>query len=461
MYIHISDMLKSEIDVAVSSRNNCVYSPQIVLYNPNTEYQETFNMLESLSIDQDFTRSYMDKISAVIRIRVSQLRTIIANLQDLECAIVLTPINIRINIPDYSQDPIIIKGNVISDNADVDQMYNKEQFNSDNDRPPTNPAEQELTMLYPIYLVEPSVYKARHQGINAILNSVDMEHVLQWICYQFEFKSVNIYKPDNPQVYGSVIIPPMKYLSDVFTYLQNRYGIYLAGLGYYVTGDTIYIYPAFDKDPSHSNTDGVIHIIRGPEDNYIGLDAYHATVESDTWILTVSKVDVKKPGIAAEENEGNTMMTTNPNNAMDKGVVIGKDGSVTRDASNMTTVQLAGSKSMKTNSNVPKYKGNVTNIYILTSEMMAAEYDYIGLVWLQAVPRFIKPGQSILYHYDSKDNIFCTQAGRILSASYTSVAHKGNNQFQKLFTFTCNLSFFVEPPPKKSEDSTTSATSTS
>ena len=446
MYVKISNVLSQEIGIAISAGTNCVYKPMLALHNPNTEYAEVFDMMESLNIEQDFTRSYMDKISAVIRIRVDQLRDIIANLQDLECTIMLTPMIMRLNIPDYSQEPIIIKANVISDNTDIDQMYNKEQFNSDHNRPPLNASEQQLTMLYPIYLIEPAVYKARHMGINAILNGVDMEHALQWICYQFGFESVNIYKPDNPQVYGSVIIPPMKYLSDVFPYLQDRYGIYSSGLGYYVTGNTIYIYPAFDKDPSHSPVEGVIHLIHGPKNNYLGLDSYHTTVETDTWILSVSDVEIKKPGIAAEENDGNTMTVSNPNNAMDSGVVIGKDGSVTRDTSTVTTIQLAGSKSMKTNSNVPKYKGSSSNIYKLTSDMAASEYDYIGLVWLQSVPRFIKPGQSILYHYDSKDNVYCAQAGRILSASYASVAHKGNNQFQKLFTFTCNLSFFVEPP---------------
>lgn len=458
MYVQVSDMLNQEIGVAVSANNSCIYLPQITLHNPNTEYEETFNMLESLNFVQDFTDSYMDKISAVIRIRVPQLRSIIENLQDLECTIILTPYHLLLNVPDYSQDPIIIKANVISDNADIDQMYNKSQFNSDEDRPPMNEAEQELTMLYPLYLIEPAIYKARHQGINAILNNVDMEHTLQWICYQFGFQSVNIYKPDNPQVYGSVIIPPMKYLNDIFPYLQDRYGIYSAGLGYYITNDTVYIYPAYDKDPSHSVTPGVLHIIHGPENNYVGLNAYHSSVENDTWILSISAVSIQKPGIAAEENNGNTIMTINPNNAMDNGVVIGKDGTVTRDASTMTTIQSVNSQSMKSNSNVPKYEGNVTNVYNLTADMIVNGYDYITLEWLASIPRFIKPGQSVLYHYDSKDNVFCTQSGRIMSAEYTSVAHKGNNDFQKLFTFTCKLIFFVDPTPMKdqSDQQTTS-----
>lgn len=447
MYVKVSKILQKEISVALSGSGSTAYLPKLTLHNPNTEYTETFNMLESLSFVQNFSEAYMDEITAVVRVRPAQIRTIIDNMQDLECTIILTPMNVTLNTPDYSQQPIIIKTNLLSENVDMDQIFNKEQFNSDGNRPPTNLSEQELTTLYTLYLVEPSVYKARHTGVNAILNSVDMEHVLQWVCYQFGFESVNIYKPDNPQVYGSVIIPPMKYLNNVFTYLQDRYGIYLAGLGYYVTDNTIYVYPAFDKEPSHSNTRGVIHIIHGPENNYVGLDTYHRKVDDDTWILSISEVQVKKPGIAAEENGGNTMIALDPNNAMDNGVVIGKDGSTTRDPSTVTTVQVARSNSMKSGANVPKYKGNISNIYSFTSSMVINNYDYIGLAWVQAVPRFIKPGQSIIYHYDSKDDVYCTHPGRVLSATYISHGFKGNNAYQKLFTFSCNLAFFIDSTP--------------
>lgn len=109
MYVKISNVLSQEIGIAISAGTNCVYKPMLALHNPNTEYAEVFDMMESLNIEQDFTRSYMDKISAVIRIRVDQLRDIIANLQDLECTIMLTPMIMRLNIPDYSQNLLLLR----------------------------------------------------------------------------------------------------------------------------------------------------------------------------------------------------------------------------------------------------------------------------------------------------------------------------------------------------------------
>jgi hypothetical protein len=452
MYIKTSPRLNAEINKVGISTLAGVYVARMVLHNPDTEYNMKVSLINSLEILQDYYNSYMDKIIVNIDVTSAELIAIQNNIQGLECVITLTAFDMEQSVELVKLPPIIIKTKAIVDPVDISKLSNPAQVNLNEEKSPDNAQQAQLTVKYSLSLVAPAIYDIRHTSINTILNKVNMEQVVSWLCYQFGFENVYIVPPDNTQVYNTVIIPPVKDISNVFTYLQNTYGIYSKGLGYYVTTDnTFYIYPQFALDMDHATIKNAVHIIHGPTEYYTGMSIYHNVIDNDLWILSISSVDMKSPTSAAEENNGNVMLYTNADNVLDNRVNIDAKGNVTRDEKNLTVIQSANDNAMSKSANVMKYKGLCSNIYKATSEIASYTGTYLSVGWTTAEPFIIRPGMHFIYQYDDANNNFKIKNGRPMAVSYSSVVHKTNHSVHFVMTFNCNIKLFIEPEKETSD----------
>ena len=444
-----SKRLENEILKVLYLREFTTYRPKLVFHNPNTGYKQTITLLNTFDIEQDFMESYMTKYVVNITVTYGQYLLFQGNLQGLECTIILYPYSVRTSRDILEVNPIIIKTKAMMDRVDLSKLVGNKVLGDDYpiNRPDKadTPMQASLTMKVPVYLVDPGVYDTRHTQINAVLHNVTVEDVIHWAAYQFGFEKVHIVKPNNTLRYGNLVIPPMKDVSNLFPYLQQTFGVYTNGLGYFIMGDELYMYPQFDKDLNNTYTANFVHILNAPKGHYTGMDSYSRVIDGDQWIVSTSDANIEDASTKGIENEGNVHVSTNTDNNRDDGVVVNKDGSVVRDASNITVVQNANNNAVQSNSQVLKYVGQRTNLYTTTASIAAYNSVYMSTGWVHAKPLSILPGQCLLYHYDDKDENYSVKKGRILGVIYHSMLHPCNTGEDPLVTFNSVIRACLEP----------------
>lgn len=452
---HISKRLEAEINKVLEYGEFTVYKPKLVFHNPNTEYKETVDWINAFDIEQDFLDSYMTKYTLNIQVTYSQYLQLQKNAQDLECTIILYPYDTLTSTEVVKLPPTIIKTKVIMNKIDLSKEFNNKTLGTEHKEDSAaarTPALAELTMNIPVYLVDPGIYDTRHMQINAILHNVTVEDVINWAAYQFGFEKIHIVKPTNTIRYNNLVIPPMQDIGSLFPYLQRTFGIYSTGLGYFVMGDELYMYPQYDKDINNSYTNKFIHIINAPKGQYHGTDSYSRLIDGDQWIVSITSTNVEDATIKGTENDGNVHVSSNPDNSRDGGVVINKNGKVVRPADNITVIQNTNSNPMRSKAQVLKYVGQRSNIFTTTTQLAANDGVYMNTGWVRAKPMSLLPGQCVLYHYDDKGDDYTVRKGRILKVSYNSKLEQCNSGTDRLISFMAVIYAYLEPDTQQNKD---------
>lgn len=453
MFSKISTRLQAELTKVFDAPVAGVYIPRCVIHNPNTGFKFSPRYVTAIDIDQNFVASYMDATQITIQLTPGEYQDIIDNSLDLECTITLTPVDVESGREILTIKPIKLTGAVVLKNQeDISKLINASNIPTEDEVTDTDSAARnQFTFEYTFHIIDKNSYALRHTQINTILTNVTIEQVLHWVAQQLSIETIKIVPPDNTQVYDNFIIP-VSDISSVFSFIQERYGIYAKGLGYYYTGDTLYIYPQYDTDINNSTETGVLRLISAPEQSYLGMDHYHLYNDDDLWVVTNSNKSMMTLNSVGEENGGNVHVSANTDNQRDNSVVINSDGTITRSADTLSVVQMSNKKgSMNSKSQNLKYVGQRSNIYQSTSEMAANNGSLLACAWAQAVPKAIAPGKIISYQYDDTDMKFSAQRGRVLSVSYTSNKQPQLNNGVFWLTFMAKISAFIDP--EKSDDS--------
>ena len=462
-YAKISRRLEQIVNKVLSSSVRCVFAPECIFINPNTGFKYRCRYLKSLDIIQNFTQNYIDNIQMSVDITPNEYQALLDNMQDLECVITLHPVNVDTQSVDTEQDPIILENMrvVMEDQTNLNKMYNANSLQKDDD---PNGAESDgimtpdkvlAQMEYHCNLMAKDAYTIRHVQLNSILTNTAMSDAVNWLACQFGAETNVIIPPDNQQVYDNLVIEPMKGIADLFGFIQQRYGIYSKGLGYYYTGNTLYVYPQYNTDEGCNTDKGILRIFNLPEGQYAGNDKYHYRNDDDIWIISNSSKSMKSLNTVGEENAGGTRVSMNPDNQRDFSVTIGDDGSITRDISKCATVLQMTNKggSMSSSSQNLKFEGQRSNIYLSTSEMAAMNGTILNCGWPCAYPMLIKPGQVLTYEYDDTDGTYTTQKGRIMACIYKSSTTPSSNTAVPWLKFDCYLSAFLDPEKQSDNNS--------
>lgn len=459
-YSKISKRLEKIVSTILNSNERCVFEPECIFVNPNTGFKYTCRYLNSLDIIQDYVKNYTDNIQMAVKLTPKEYQSLLDNMQDLECIIKLNPVNMSSLKVDTEKDPIILENMrvVMDDQTNLNKTFHANAFHDDenlnkNSDGVMTPEKALAQMEYRCNLIAKDVYALRHVQLNSILTDTSLPNAINWLAFQFGAENNIIVPPDNDQVYTNFVIEPMKGISDIFGFIQNRYGIYSEGLGYYYTNKTLYIYPQYNTSEDRNIDKGILRIFNVPENSYAGNDRYHYINDNDVWILSNSSKTMTSLNTAGEENYGGTRISMNPDNQRDFSVTIEDNGEVKRDLSSFSTVLQMSNKggSMSSSSQNLKFEGQRSNVFLSTSEMAAINGTVLNCGWPCAKPMLIKPGQVLTYEYDDSDGTYATQKGRILACVYKSGLTASSNGKTPWVKFDCYMSVFLDPE-KKSEE---------
>jgi len=446
MYHKLSERLTKQANTVFALNPVCAFLPKIILHNPETGYKFSPLWVSSLDIHQDFLASYMDAIQITFPLKYTDYEALLMNMQDLECTITLYSVDNEKGKELYNFPPIIIKAKAIMDEqTDPVKMQNANLFNTNLDKP-DSPSQALQMFSYKMHLIEADAFDLRHKQINCMTTGVTVEDMLRFVCYQFDIEKVKIIPPDNPQTYANFVIPPVKGMSDVFSYIQNRYGVYSSGISWYFTQETMYIYPTYNTDLEKNTADGILRIINVPKEAYSGIDHYHCFIDDDLWIVSNSNKDMKSLNTVGEENNGSCRMSLNSDNMTDGFSSMGTDGTVSMSSDQVTVIQMANKKgSMNSKSQNVKFDGTRSNIYVSTTEMAMYNGSVMNVGWVNSIPRAILPGQIVKYCYDDNGDIFSSKKGRVLKTSYSSHELEFRIDGQACFNFFSEIDLFMDP----------------
>lgn len=453
MIVQFSERLKNKISEALSGTESCVFAPLCIFSNPDTGYKYTCRFITDLIFVQDFLGAYMDNIQVTFNVTPDELREMLSNMQNLECTLILRPVNDSSFQLIPEQESIIYETKVfIDDQVDLAKKFNINAFGVGDNNEKQIFEQSAATFPYTVHLIEHDAYNMRHVQLNSMFNDTDVESILHWSSQCFGAENVQIVPPNNKHKYSNLIIPPMHDISSLYPFLQERYGIYSKGLGYYFSDKTLYIYPAFDTDRNTSPVEGVVHILNAPEKYFLGMNRYHCKKDDDILLVSVTRADVKPLNTEGSENFGNVHVSVNADGTRDNFMKIGNDGKVTRNTKDITMIQMQNSAgNMNGSMQNMHYQGERSNIYVSTSKMAAYDGTLLRTGWLKAIPRLLKPGQNICYHFDETGSDYKVQDGRILRVVYTGKLHSGSVN-ETWMTFSANIEAKLDPDFKSEEE---------
>lgn len=467
MIVKTGEVFLDKIMEGLSGDEACVFDPEIILSNPNSDFNLEITKIKGFGITCDYGASYCTAYQLDFEVELEEYLDVLKNMKDMEATITLRawdPIYLEERM---DQDPIVYTLKVIVENQeDIDKKFNVNALGdtdgtNDGERDPQTPEQAALTFPVTLNLIEPEIFDIRHVQMNVMMtgpydpetkiqHGVKLLEVLHWIAQQFKAEQVNIAEVNNDKEIVNFVIPPTHDISTIFPFLQERYGLFSEGLGYYFENKTFYIYPLYNHNRDKSTEKGVVHIINGPSDYFLGLDRYHTKKDDDLLIVSTTKKEQKALTTSGVENEGNVHISTNIDEVKDQFVQVQENGDVKMTKSPTTTVALGNTDAnMVGEAQNVKFCGERSNIFASTSTFASINGSVMSAGWNHAYPGLIKPGHICTYHYQKKQGEYHTQDGTILKVVYMGTPQPGIGN-KPWLVFNAMIGMHMEPD--KSEE---------
>lgn len=282
------------------------------------------------------------------------------------------------------------------------------------DRSPLTEQKNSLLVPVKLWLIEDSAYTLRQQKFSGNLTKVTLSDAIHYVAHKFNIKQVYITPPDNTLKWEHIIFPPYKGLNEIFDYLQETYGVYMKGIDWYYTNNTLYIYPAYENNPSIPYIANIYHI---GKNMYSGLGSYHYLPANNLInIISTTVVHTQDISQAAAEEDGNAYSFLRSSTVIDNYTTTTKDGTFVNN-NNSLTVGTKVDRMASQNALHLKYSKPTDNIHHQNSKLAKWDAVLIKCGWVHVVPFLLVPGHNIKYYFD-KNGIFSLQQGILESVSY-------------------------------------------
>lgn len=204
-------------------------------------------------------------------------------------------------------------------------------------------------------------------------------------------KGVNMVTPSNQNKFDHIVLPdgPVR-LVQVPAYLQEHYGIYSTGLGYFYHENYWYLYPRYDVE-RYNDATNTVTIINVPKNRFTGVERTYKQDGSHLTILATSEVRLEDNSTVLQLNAGNGVRYADADKFMDGFATTKNNKAVAARARNnseyTTTVRENGINNVRFSSN------QITaNPYVEFSKMAERNGAYFSFRWENSDQSLIVPG---------------------------------------------------------------------
>lgn len=417
-----------------------------VICSTDTSFSFKPLFLDKMTIIQDPPTNYADKITVYFECSPTEYMAMYNRHQELRAILVTKYVDAQTEQYVFDPEPTVKRYvAIIKDAQDLYKKYATGQLQA-TERSPRSEQHQAARVPVALDLVEESVYNLRHLRFTSIYQETTMKDLLLHIARSVKelgVREVHLIPPDNVLAYNHVTIPSLDF-SSIILFLQQRYGVYLKGVDFYVSEGVLYIYPPYENRPKHPQ---VINVYNVASNRFAGLKSYHQYTDARTLnIVAAGGTSTRNIAEEAAENVGTGVTFTRSSQLVDNYVTMTKNGPV---ISQNNTVAIANktNRSMRVNANNSIHSQTTDNIFLAASKLAQWDAVLVAFAWPQAVPMSMLPGAHIQYHYD-ENNIFVTRHGILESVSY-EILPKTRTGLGTVYNCSATVQFRIEPDEKK------------
>ena len=363
--------------------------------------------LENISIVEDFVGSLTTQINITFNTSYIDNYIIEKSIDKLTGVLEIVPL-MDSGSRDIDKQPIKFEGILI---------YPDERDRSTSESPEFNQGSPLYTVT--LSLVFEKYYNARHGEFSSIFtNNTNVEGAMTYIAshFNFDLSKLNIVKPiDNTRSYENMLIPPGLKFADVYTYLQEHYGIYNHGISTYYNGDTLEIFPPFK---TVDKTIVPIDIYQNEKNLFSDFKSYHL-IENERLTLVCESSDIEKTSKFNSENKETGIQFIPSKSIPDnKTYISGND--VFYKESHRFLNKLDGINSFfnkDIKSNIKSLNRPTDNITNLNTAIVAGQADRGSFIWNNSVYSLIGPYTFFRFIYSTAERIKQLE-GQITSITY-------------------------------------------
>jgi len=439
--IQSGDLLKKKIDEIIAIARNNTFTLTISIKNRlDPKFLIDVSFMEVLTIEQNFYTDTTDNITLSLRMIPADILLIMKKQSDLYAELKFEFLKGSTISIDLDEEVIILTYNIFIKNMeDITKKYNINSFVDTEFDSTGVQSKTDMTIPIEVQLIDKESYSIKKQSMIGMFTNCTMEKVIKYIAASMGIKRINLVPPSNNTVYTNLYIPPeYSKFNAIFKYLQERYGVYDKGLGYYFTNGTLYIYPEFDLNVKRSKQ---FTIIRTNPNSYAGIQNYHKETETELTVLSNSKVIQKSMHNVVTENDGNSLMFLLADKMIDKTVIIENDKIYLNDIA--IVCNNKDDLALTNESAIPKYIGSTMNIFKVLSEMNNKSIESMIIGWQMARPFKLLPAHNIKLIHDDKE-VISEARGVLQSVTYVCKKEKAMGNIVQM-QFSSSLLIRVEP----------------
>lgn len=370
---------------------------------------EPFN-IKFFNIKQSFILGYADEISLMIECTPVNLLMLYDNFKDLKVQIKLFGCSTKEE--KVTSKPILTKvyRAAFKNKTDIRKRIPKTSLvPADNGLKTQGHADQYISVEF--QLIEDDIYILRHKTMTYLMHNCTVKDIILNCCKLFGIKKISFVEPDNKQKYENVVIPPLLTFEQVFSYINEYFGVYNSGYTYFYTGGVLYIYPAYDVN---INTPNKMNFYYVGDSQYNGLEVYHAIdTEDNKHVVINSNVSVTNLQDTGADNLGTHFIGFDVDHVIDNTTSITESttpelarfGNGALKVTRLKTyMQASGIDDIGITFDVfkPQYVFDWNNKYAIPNMLASYRGTVINFLWTSAVPYTIVPGHSVKYHYDGE-----------------------------------------------------------
>jgi len=406
--MNVSAALSNAISAVLSQTTNTEFILDIQFTNTDDpSYNYSPQWIDIFTITQSFAEDFADRVTLELTLAPQDYINLFNNSKSLQVAIRIVYFNSQITQRVFSPAPVsrIYKA-LLVDPKDISKQYVTGSLMPTQTMPLT---EQHISTRIPakLNLIEASAYTLRQQKFHGIYQKQNVSDVISHIVQSFSIKSVHLVTPDNTMVWDHIVIPPSQGINEIFDYLQYMYGVYMKGMDWYYTNSVLYIYPAYENNPSIPYQ---ANIYNAAEGSYGGMHSYHTNPSPDLLNIVsttaVQTTDLSRP---SAENVGTGFSFMRASTLLDRYANTTAKGTFITDKTSLS-VGTTTDRAMSNNAHNPVHTKTTDNIFEQNSRLAKWNTAVLECGWKNAVPYLLYPGHNIHYHFD-KASVFTTQQG--------------------------------------------------
>jgi hypothetical protein len=241
----------------------------------------------------------------------------------------------------------------------------------------------------------------------------------------------------NDKTYKNIIVPTGTRLKSLPRMLQNRYGIYSAGIGTYYQTGYWYVYSLFDftRFPKAERTLSIYNV---PPEELPTIDTSFSVRDTNTFILSTGFSVSDNQATKAADRAGDGLKFT-PSDVLE-GQMFTASGNRVKPKGSETSRVIGVKKSERGVQNIRHVDGRYTdNPFPYLSKQAESKVEFVRVKWVNCDPAIVSPAMPVRVFYANGEDLEYVE-GSLVGCTFTRIKATNNIADD---TYYCNADLVI------------------